>query len=155
MRKLDKTLMTLTLTMTNVSRAYKSVADKLAADYQLSQATAWPVLMIGRLGDGARPGAVAQALGLDPSSVVRLVDHLVEAGLVMRGEDRHDRRARTLHLTEEGKERAQQIEQALIRLRRTLFDGMDEAEVDTCLKVLLALGTRIEELDRQPGQAGD
>ena len=35
-----------------LSRAYRGAADKALADYGLSQATAWPVILAGRLGDG-------------------------------------------------------------------------------------------------------
>jgi MarR family transcriptional regulator for hemolysin len=148
-QNLDKTLMALTMSLTQVARAYKSAADKMAGDYELSQASAWPVIMIGRLGDGVRPGAVAQALGLDPSSVVRLLDQLVDAGLVRRTEDANDRRARTLHLTAEGRRCAAQLEQALSAFRRGLFRGINSGEIEICLKVLSLLGARIAEFEQR------
>src|SRR4051812_9866863 len=113
MEPLDHTLMNLAMSLTRTARAYRSVADRLASNYGLSQATAWPVIMISRLGDGVRPGAVAEALGLEPSSLVRVIDQLIDAGLVARHEDASDRRAKTLHLTAEGRRRAAQLEKAL------------------------------------------
>ena len=85
-----------------LSRAYRGAADKALADYGLSQATAWPVILAGRLGDGVRQGALAEALGVEGPSLVRVLDQLVAAGLMERREDPHDRRAKTLHLTEAG-----------------------------------------------------
>jgi MarR family transcriptional regulator, transcriptional regulator for hemolysin len=143
MEDLDHTLMRLTMTLTQVSRAYKAAADKMAADYELSQATAWPVIMIGRLGDGVRPGMVADALGLEPSSVVRVIDQLIAAGLVMRSEDANDRRAKTLHLTAEGRRRAAQLEKALTTFRRTLFRDADPDDIETCLRMLDSLNAAI------------
>jgi len=143
MENLDHTLMKLTMALTQVSRAYKTAADKMAADYELSQATAWPVIMIGRLGDGVRPGMVADALGLEPSSVVRVIDQLIGAGLVMRSEDANDRRARTLHLTEEGRRRAAQLEKALTTFRRTLFRDAKTEDIETCLRMLETLNAAI------------
>lgn len=84
MQTTDQALMHLSMSLAQVSRAYRSVADKVIGDYGLSQATAWPLLMIGRLGEGVRPGAVADSLGLEPSSLVRVLDQLVEAGLRYR-----------------------------------------------------------------------
>lgn len=143
MQNLDHTLMQLTMSLTQVSRAYKTAADKMAADYDLSQATAWPVIMIGRLGDGVRTGAVADALGLDPSSLVRVIDQLIDAGLVARHEDANDRRAKTLHLTDEGRRRAAQLEKALVAFRRKLFNGIKRNDIDACLRVLGMLNTAI------------
>ena len=39
MQQLDQTLMNLTMSLAQVVRAYKSVADKVASDFGLSQAT--------------------------------------------------------------------------------------------------------------------
>ncbi len=141
----DQTLMALTMALTQVARTYKACADKMAGDFQLSQATALPVIMIGRLGNGVRPGMLADALGLEASSVVRLIDQLIDAGLVERNEDANDRRARTLHLTPEGRKRANQLEKSLTKLRRELFRDIKPAEVETCLAVLQSLHGAIGE----------
>src|SRR5450830_976076 len=105
----DKTLMSLTNTLIHVARAYKSAADDLTADFELSHASAWPVLMISRLGDGVRPGQVADAVGIEPPSLVRVIDQLVAAGLVLRQDDPSDRRAKTLSLTAPGKKIAERL----------------------------------------------
>ena len=143
----DSTLMALTTALTQVARAYKAAADKMASGFELSQATAWPVIMLGRLGDGVRPGVLAEAIGLEPSSVVRLIDQLVDAGLVVRDEDAADRRARTLHLTEEGRRRAAQLEKALSAFRRKLFRDIDRTDAETCLAVLKSLHAAIGDFE--------
>ena len=140
----DQTLIQLTAAMTQASRVYKSMADKVASQYSLSQATALPVLILGRLGqDGVRPGVLADALGLEPSSLVRVIDHLIDSGLVERHDDPQDRRARILQLTADGKARAAQMEEALIPFRRSVFAGVDPADIDTCLRVLTSIQCRI------------
>lgn len=98
----DNRLMAMTANLMVLSRAYRSAADKALADFGLSQATAWPVILTGRLGDGVRQGALAEALGVEGPSLVRVLDQLVAAGLIERREDPQDRRARTLHLTPAG-----------------------------------------------------
>jgi MarR family transcriptional regulator for hemolysin len=137
----DQTLLQLTATLAVTSRAYKSAVDKVAADYGLSQATGLPVLLIGRQGGGVRPGVLADAIGLEPSSLVRLVDHLIESGLLERRDDPQDRRAKILELTAEGKNTAELMEQALIPFRRELFSGFEPADVEACLRVLGGLNT--------------
>lgn len=139
----DQTLMSITMGLAQVSRAYKAAADRVVADFGLSQASAWPVIMIDLLGDGVRPGTVADALGLEPSSLVRVIDQLVEAGLVERHEDASDRRARTLHLTNEGRRRAVQLTQALAAFRRALFSDIAREDIAACTRVLQGLGAAI------------
>lgn len=141
MDSFDQTLLQLTAMLAVTSRAYKAAVDKVAAGYGLSQATGLPVLLIGRLGSGVRPGVLADAIGLEASSLVRLVDHLIEDGLLARRDDPQDRRAKILELTARGKETADLMEQALIPFRRELFNGFPPAEVETCLRVLGGLNT--------------
>jgi MarR family transcriptional regulator for hemolysin len=143
MDTLDQTYMTLTATLTHAARVYKAAVDKVAADYGLSQATGLPMLLIGRMGNGVRPGMLAEALGLEASSLVRVVDHLIESGLLVRREDPQDRRAKLLDLTEEGKKTAALMEQALIPFRRKLFGAFDPADVEATLRVLEGLNTML------------
>jgi len=136
MDSFDHELMQLTMSLTAISRAYKAVADQVASGFGLSQATAWPVVMIARLGGGVRPGALADALGLEPSSLVRVIDQLIGSGLVERRDDASDRRARTLHLTAKGEACASQLEAALVPFRRTLFSDIARQDIATCATVL-------------------
>ncbi|QQB33975.1 MarR family transcriptional regulator [Achromobacter deleyi] len=135
----DSQLMATTANLMVLSRAYRGAADKALADYGLSQATAWPVILAGRLGDGVRQGALAEALGVEGPSLVRVLDQLVAAGLMERREDAHDRRAKTLHLTEAGHTLRKEVEDVLVELRRHLFDGVSEADLQACLRVFDSL----------------
>lgn len=152
MNPLDQTLMQLTATLTHASRAYKAMADKVASQYSLSQATALPVLILGRLGqDGVRPGVLAEALGLEASSLVRVIDLLIENGLVQRHEDPQDRRAKLLQLTADGQTRAAQMEEALIPFRRNLFAEFAQADIDACMRVLTGLQSKTRSCDPANG----
>ena len=142
----DQTLMNLTMRLTHVARAYKAAADRMAGDFDLSHATAWPMIMISRMGDGVRPGAVADALGLEPPSLVRVLDQLILAGLVERRDDASDRRAKTLHLTPNGRDRAERLEAALRPFRASLFAGIATADIAACTSVLSALDDAITAL---------
>jgi MarR family transcriptional regulator for hemolysin len=150
----DQTLIQLTAALTQASRAYKSMADKVASQYSLSQATALPVLILSRLEqDGVRPGVLADALGLEPSSLVRVIDLLIESGLIERRDDPQDRRAKILQLTVDGKTRAAQMEEALRPFRRNVFAGVDPADIDACLRVLATIQARIGKPESTGGKA--
>ena len=74
----------------------------LAGELQLTPIQVFALYAI--LKGDATMGRVACALHCDPSNVTGIVDRLVSQGLVVRAEDAHDRRARTLQLTAKGQE---------------------------------------------------
>ncbi len=125
--------MEMMITMTQVSRAYTAVCNTLASQFGLTQAIAWPIIAISRLGDGVRPGVIADAVGIEPSSVVRLINQLVASCLIERRKDANDRRAKLLFLTTEGKKRVEKIEKAWIPMRRELLAGLTDAELDASM----------------------
>lgn len=139
----DQLFMRFTNTLTRVARTYKTSADKVASRYGLSEATAWPAVMINQMGDSVRPGEVADALGLDPSSIVRVIDRLIAAELLTREEDANDRRARLLTLTENGRQRVRQVTEAMRPFRRKLFENIDKDDLKAALRVLEQLKTAI------------
>ncbi|NML18159.1 winged helix DNA-binding protein [Azohydromonas sp. G-1-1-14] len=153
MRNNDMMLRQLTRAMLRLSRAYRAAADQAASAFGLSHATAWPVVVIGRTPDGARPGSVAEALEIEPSSLVRVIDQLVEAGLVLREEDPQDRRARILRLTPAGRECAQGLEEALVLLRRQLFKTAAKDDIEATLRVFSALEAALAVPATQPRMA--
>jgi MarR family transcriptional regulator for hemolysin len=134
------------------ARSYRIVADKALADLGLSQATAWPIVMAGRLGDGVRQGAVADALGVEGPSLTRVIDQLVAAELMQRKEDPSDRRAKTLHLTPAGEAQRLCIESVLFDLRRRVFDGASHEDLAAFVRVLERLRGH---LGRHAPTAGD
>ena len=140
----DIFLMEFCHTLTRVARAYKTSADRLSSQYGLSRATAWPAVLISRMGDDVRPGEIANALGIDPSSVVRIIDQLIDADLMTRKEDPNDRRVRLLSMTENGKRRVEVTQEALFPFRRKLFNRIDPDELKICIKVLAELSEAIK-----------
>ncbi|MNJ61607.1 Transcriptional regulator SlyA [compost metagenome] len=104
--------------------------------------------MIVRLGDGVHQVAVAQAAGLESPSLVRLLDQLCNAGFVCRRGDPVDRRAKALSLTPSGRVLAEAIEGELVRLRREVLQGIDEADLLATLRVLRAFEVAAQ---RTPG----
>src|ERR1700712_4816242 len=130
-------------TLPALSRAYQAAADKAVGHIGLSQAMAWPLVMIGRLGNGIRPGVLADVLSIEGASLVRQLDQLVDAGLVERREDAVDRRAKTLHLTSAGTRARARIEASLDTMRSELFEGASDADLAGCLRVFAALDARL------------
>ncbi|UXH77364.1 MarR family winged helix-turn-helix transcriptional regulator [Roseateles amylovorans] len=126
-----------------LERAYRATANQAVAHVGVSQTMAWPLVMIGRQGDGLRPGALADLLGIEGPSLTRTLDQLVEAGFIERREDPADRRAKTLHLTGTGVAACEQIEATLRDLRNEVYAGIADADLEACLRVFTALQQRL------------
>lgn len=124
-------------------RAWRRRADNRLAGCGVSEATAWPLISIYRAQGGMRQVALAEMIGIEGSSLVRLLDQLCLLGLVERREDPSDRRAKTLHLTKSGKALARRIEIILSELRAELLADVSPGQLAACLAVMRSLGDKL------------
>ena len=95
-----------------LARIYRREVNRALAAHGISDAKAMPVLHIARAGGGMRQGMLAEEIGVEGPSLVRILDQLSQAGLVERRDDPSDKRAKTLHLTSEGQALAAVVEVA-------------------------------------------
>ena len=89
-------------------RVHKTLMEDLDCCCGLTIAQCHPILEINELGK-ASLGDLAAKLNLDPSSLSRTVEALVQQGLVLREPDSHDRRCVVLSLTPGGKKVCDEI----------------------------------------------
>jgi MarR family transcriptional regulator for hemolysin len=73
------------LLVARLARVWRRKADQTLAAHGLSEATAHPLLILSRGGrENVRQGVLAEEMGLEGPSVVRLIDLLAAEGLVER-----------------------------------------------------------------------
>lgn len=135
----------------SVARLWRRAADRALDDCGLSHATAMPLVALSRLGDNIRQGLIADHLGFEGPSLVRIVDLLVADGLITRSGDPGDRRAKILSLTNAGRARVDEIERILERLRTELLAGEDAGELRIAINVLTRLEERLLAADPDGG----
>ncbi len=123
----------------NLRRAF----DRELNAFGLSRALARPLVRIGE-SDGIRQCELAGQLDIEGPSLVRLLDQLAAEGLVVRRPDASDQRARTLHLTPQGKLLARQILPIVDRVRRELLANASNAELESCNRVFARLSQACE-----------
>lgn len=87
-----------------------------------------------------RLGTLANAFGLDPSTITRQVQALEKAGLAARTSDPTDRRAYILDLTEEGR-------QALVRTRTHRRNRLEECLADWAADDRRSFGRLLEQFN--------
>ncbi|MGI4982755.1 MAG: MarR family winged helix-turn-helix transcriptional regulator [Janthinobacterium lividum] len=119
------------------ARAWRRTADQALSAFGISSSSALPLLMIGRLGDdGVRQVTLAQAVGIEGPSLVRVLDQLCAAQLVRRDEDPADGRAKIVSLTRAGQRMVKTIECQLSDLRARILEGVSDTELETALRVI-------------------
>jgi MarR family transcriptional regulator for hemolysin len=111
----------------------------MVKEYGLSDATAFPLLLISRLDGEPRQNALAEAMGIEGPTLVRLLDQLCSAGLIVRREDPIDRRAKLLSLTASGRTVVAKIEAELSKLREMVFASVSAADLKASLRVFQTL----------------
>jgi MarR family transcriptional regulator for hemolysin len=99
-----------------------------------------------------RQNVLADELGVEGPSLVRLLDKLVKDGLVERWEDPSDRRAKTVHLTQAGRAHSERASDALDAFRANLLEGVSTADIQACLRVFEQMETRLGLARREPRQ---
>jgi MarR family transcriptional regulator for hemolysin len=123
----------------NVARKWRREIDRALNAQGLSQTTSLPLIVLKRQGGQVRQGAIAEEIGVEGPSLVRVIDCLEADGLVQRVTDPTDRRAKMVALTQKGTAKAREIEKILDTVRRELTADVDPDELDITMKVLQSL----------------
>jgi DNA-binding MarR family transcriptional regulator len=94
------------------------------------------VLNYLRSSDGAIQQQIGSAMGIDPSTMVALVDQLERAGLAKRRAHARDRRAREILLTPKGRRVLEQARDLAAEVEDDVLRGLSAAERRTLVALL-------------------
>ena len=134
------------------SRFLRNYIDQRAKTRGTTRAQ-WIVLFRLREQEGLSQVDLAEVLELQPISLVRLLDRLVEHGLVERRSDPKDRRANRLFLTRAGRQLADDLDSLRDAIAADVFQGVPAATIETSLKTLKDIKERIKTLAGPPDAA--
>lgn len=132
--------------ITRLARIWRRESDQALSDHGLSYATAIPLLVLSRQGENVRQGVLADELGIEGPSLVRLIDLLQAEDLVERREDPTDRRAKTLHLTKAGEAKVEETNRVLRRVRASLLKDIGADELAITFETLQRIERRASRL---------
>jgi MarR family transcriptional regulator, transcriptional regulator for hemolysin len=113
--------------------------DKRMRPLGLSQATWRTLFHLERHGEGITQRALAELMGIEGPSLVRLLDNLERGGLVERRPSPTDRRANTLHLTAKARPLLKTINRIAEELRAELFTGIGDEALKTAHTTMLQI----------------
>jgi MarR family transcriptional regulator for hemolysin len=136
MTNLDALRRTVSSTLVVAARKWRRTSHGVLAAFNVSEACATPLLTASRLGSAVRQVTLADHVGIEGPSLVRLLDQLCAAGLMRRDEDPEDRRAKTVMLTDEGRAVTARMEEQLISLRAQALKGVSRSDLEAALRVL-------------------
>ena len=131
--------------LVETSRLLRNYIDNRAKGRGTTRAQ-WIVLFRLREQEGLSQVDLADVLELQPISLVRLLDRLVEQGLVERRSDPRDRRANRLFLTRAGRQLADDLDSLRDAIATDVLQGVPTAALETSLKALRDVKDRIKTL---------
>ena len=126
-----------------VSRAWRSVVDGRLAELGLTDTTWVPLFHLHAADQALTLKQLAQRVGLDSSTLVRVVDLLESRGLVVRETDASDRRSKSLRLTKQGLAVVADVRGKLFQVEAQVLEGMDTHTVSTLREGMQQLHERL------------
>jgi MarR family transcriptional regulator for hemolysin len=132
------------------SRLLRNYIDHRAKTRGTTRAQ-WIVLFRLRQQEGLSQVDLADVLELQPISLVRLLDRLVEHGLLERRHDPKDRRANRLFLTASGRQLVDDLDSLRDSIASDVLQDLPDAAIKTSLKTLQDIKERIKALADPPG----
>ena len=126
--------------------------DRLVAPLGLTSAR-WQVLGAIALAEQPQPVAwLARSMGLNRQGVQRLVNEMIEDGLVETRPNPHHRRAHHVVLTKRGRDAYEAAARLQAPWLTDLVKGLSRDEIATALRVAATLRARLEQdLKREDG----
>jgi DNA-binding MarR family transcriptional regulator len=132
------------------SRLLRTYIDHRAKGRGTTRAQ-WIVLFRLRQQEGLSQVDLADVLELQPISLVRLLDRLVEHGLLERRHDPKDRRTNRLFLTRAGRQLVDDLDSLRDAIAIDVLQEIPDAAIGTSLETLQDIKERIKGLGEHPG----
>ena len=117
------------------ARSWRAEIDRRMASHGLTEARWLVLLRLSHVSGPLTQKALAAAVGVQGPTLVRTLDWLEAEGLIERRAATGDRRAKTIHLTDRARPSLANIQAVVDGLRAELFDGVDDTDLRTCLRV--------------------
>lgn len=134
--------------LTDVSRLMRQAVQRRLEGTNLTLAQARVLLYVAR-NESFRQIELAELLEVQPMTLVRLIDQLVQAGLVERHPDPLDRRAYQIKLTDAAEPILQTIQVVLEEVRGNMRQGLSEPEYEHLKQTLIQVRDNLL-MTRQP-----
>jgi MarR family transcriptional regulator, lower aerobic nicotinate degradation pathway regulator len=129
-----------------LARAGYVIKLRAIEEFEREGVSLWQYSVLAVLGEGDREtqATIADALGLDRSQLVGVLDSLEEGGWIERRRDPNDRRRHTVSLTADGKRQLSKMRQVVSRVEDSFFAPLDERSKEALRAILMKLVVNFE-----------
>jgi len=134
------------------SRAWRRALNTMLSEHNLSDATATPLIALLRHGDRVPQGVLAERVGVEGPTLVRVLDGLENDGLIVRVPSDSDRRIKLIQFTEEGLAVAERCERCAATLREQMLGDFDPQQVRAAFDLMCEIARKAASIS---GSSGD
>ena len=127
------------------NHAWRTALDRRLRPLGFSHSR-WLLLLHLSRNDGCTHRELAQSMGIEAATLVRLVDHMEKERLLKRCGSETDRRVKHLRLSQAGKSVVENIRSYAAELRKEVLAGLSQSEIKTALDVLNNISGKLGEL---------
>lgn len=132
------------LELGRVNRRWRARLDERLRATGLTQARWVALLQIVRAGEGVTQRELAERVGIEGPTLVRILDALEHQGLIERCPVQGDRRAKQIRLTKVAQPVLTEINRIVNEVRREILVDVSRDELAACLEVLRRIGDRLD-----------
>lgn len=136
------------VTFSLLARRWRRLIEAHLATTGLTDATWVPLVHLDATGGGLTQKDLAALVGVDSSSLVRVLDILERDSLVERRRDATDGRARLIHLTRNGEQRVAKIQEALRTAEKAMLVDLSDADLGVMMAHFHAIERRMAARER-------
>ena len=133
----------------NTRNRLRFAMDEAFRPLGITDATWRTLFYLEQTGGGVLQKELAEVMGIEQPSLVRLLDSLEAKQLIERRPSRSDRRAKTVHLTAKAEGLVDELHDVAASVRESLFAGVETHELAQCLatfeRILAHKSTRTSE----------
>lgn len=131
----------------HIKRTWQSIAkmyNEVAAGYGATMATGYVLLNIDKE-KGTPSTALGPKMGMEATSLSRILKSMEEKGLIERKPNPADGRSVLVFLTPFGIEKRRDAKAAVINFNTQVFDRFPQEEMDTFFKVMQGIEAMLQE----------
>lgn len=133
-----------------LARRWRRALEAGLAREGMTDATWAPLVHLKETGGGISQKELAALVGVEGSSLVRVLDILEREGMIERRRSEDDGRARLIHLTAAGETRVGGIRATLLAEEKKMLCDLTDEDLDRMLASLETIDRRLDMLDQMP-----